>query len=97
MPSQAEIITGLNARSDRESKETARPGMGRMSIIVRLALVPSFRFTAEYLSRGGPLGGAAAFRDAVNAWAGAFMTEAKRYELAFADKGKSITESRDFI
>ncbi|MDH5637801.1 MAG: hypothetical protein OEZ04_04865 [Nitrospinota bacterium] len=98
MASQAEIINELNASTDRESKAAAsvNPKVGRVTMAFRLTVVPSVCFFKTYISRGGPRGGASAFQDAVNAWAGAFLTEAKLYELTFADTAKAIAESRDF-
>ncbi|MDH5511164.1 MAG: hypothetical protein OEZ32_12545 [Nitrospinota bacterium] len=98
MASQAEIIRELNASTDRESQAaaSANPKVGRVVMAFRLAVVPSICFLKAYISKGGPRGGASAFRDAVNAWAGAFLKEAKQYEITYADTEKAITESRDF-
>jgi len=98
MALQAEVIDEINANTDKTAREAwaAHPESGGFTFAFRLTMVPMGVFLRTYLLRGGLLGGRGAFKDSVNAWAGAFIKEAKCYELVCADKEKAIIESRDF-
>jgi len=95
MASQAEVINEINIRSDKAAAAGC-PKRSAALFALRLVTLPSLAFVRSFLAGGGPFGGMEAFRQAVNNWAVEFVSEAKCYESAHADKEKSIIESRDF-
>ncbi len=90
MKPQAEIIKEIDKISSQNSRN-------KPSSIARLIFLPPARLFKELIFKGALFRGVSGIKQAVNASALSFATEAKKYERDHKDTSEMERDSKDFL
>lgn len=90
MKPQGEIIKEIDETSSQESKT-------KPASLIRLIFLPPIVLFKKLILSGALFRGVAGLKQAVNASALCFVTEAKRYERDYKDTSEMDKDSKDFL